>query len=628
MPITFVAIGTGDHHNLTYGAHAAITAADRVYVMAGPKSWMLTFLAELVGTTKLRSYMPASVAWGEWHTDPILTQIADEIAADDRAGLHVTLITAGDVSIYPNVAPIVPLLRERSLTWDVAPGVSFLNAIAGETGEPLIWEGENLFILGSGQIDDLEKALNLADVAVIYHPSGVNGLDQYVRTAPLASAHTIMVGVTGRDGSITDLRADITAKPGGLVLVRKPRANKKAIPYHLGPTAWDSRGRMIATAYPDTILIAEDGRPASLRRRHCFEHQPQDIRGLFVDSRDAIIISLKGFTKPPFGRTYLSCDGGASFSVALPLCCWGFDETPDGDLFGGVYHERGEPDLRCAVMWSGDGGATWSDVALPEWPSHGHVHHLAVDPGSGWLYAALGDVPKCRGIWRSRVIRPRIMRAAAVGESRIEISLLPGIGPGSRLVVPGHAREVVTVAAVAQEGTLLLTEPLAVSIESGTRLYLLDWVRVCHRPEDPLQFTGLAFHGNHIYLADDNGGARNPTRVAVWRFRDDDSEAHLPEAVLTPPPGSGWGVFFIETDCTGQLWAGIRPVGGQGQVWRSGNGTDWALAAIADQEDLPLWRGTHTFRDSSLGQTGDGRNLSPPGGGIVTTLLNRPLILR
>jgi len=58
----------------------------------------------------------------------------------------------------PDRGPLVPLLRSRGLRWAVVPGVSFLNAIAAETGEPLVRDGENLFILGSNDLGDLARA--------------------------------------------------------------------------------------------------------------------------------------------------------------------------------------------------------------------------------------------------------------------------------------------------------------------------------------------------------------------------------------------------------------------------------------------------------------------------------------
>jgi hypothetical protein len=438
-----------------------------------------------------------------------------------------------------------------------------------------------------------------------------------------------MVGVGGKQGSLTDLKANDAVETRGVILLRRtpPPATATAVAAHAGPSGWDSQGRLIAIAYPDRLLVAEDGKPSSLRPRYLFPDAPRDARGFFIDSRDTLFVSLKGFARPPFGRTYFSRDGGASFSLATPKCCWGFDEAPGGDLFAGVYHERSEPDAACALLWSGDCGATWCDVAPPEWAAQTHVHHLAVDPATGWLYATLGDEPSLRGVWRSRAIRPTVQATATVGADRLSIAAAAGVEPGNRLVVPSSPRQIITVAA-ADGPDLLLAEPLATSVAAGSRLYLLDWTLVCGRSDQPLQFAGLAFHAGHVYVADDNGSQRNPERVAVWRFRDaGDDAATTPEPALTPPAGAGWGVFFLERTRAGRLWAGVRPIQGQGQVWFSDNGQDWALAATAEAEDLPLWRGTHTFRDATLGQTGDGRFLSAPDGSLLTGYLNRSFVL-
>jgi len=90
-------------------------------------------------------------------------------------------------------------------------------------------------------------------------------------------------------------------------------------------------------------MVAEDGKPSSLRRCHTFPDRPHDARGFFIDSRGTIFAPLKGFVKPPFGRTYASRDCGASFSLAMPACYWGFDEAPGGDLFAGVITSGASP---------------------------------------------------------------------------------------------------------------------------------------------------------------------------------------------------------------------------------------------------------------------------------------------
>lgn len=155
------------------------------------------------------------------------------------------------------------------------------------------------------------------------------------------------------------------------------------------------------------------------------------------------------------------------------------------------------------------------------------------------------------------------------------------------------------------------------------RLFLLDWTLVCGRREWPLLFSGLAFREAYIYVGDDNNASANPDRVAVWRFRDSGSDDMAsPEPALKLPPGSGWGTFFRECDRFRRLWAGVRPIGGRGQVWCSSDGHDWRLVSMAAEESLPLWRGTHTFRDATLGQTGDGRSLSAPDATLLTARLS------
>ena len=68
--IHMVGIGLGVKEHLTVGAEQQLVRASRVYVMAAEDSWIVQFVADIVGKGKVRTYMPASVKWNSgWQHD-------------------------------------------------------------------------------------------------------------------------------------------------------------------------------------------------------------------------------------------------------------------------------------------------------------------------------------------------------------------------------------------------------------------------------------------------------------------------------------------------------------------------------------------------------------------------------
>jgi hypothetical protein len=334
---------------------------------------------------------------------------------------------------------------------------------------------------------------------------------------------------------------------------------------------------------------------------------------------------LKGNASGPFGATYVSRDHGSTFSRTLNRCCWGFDEDRAGNIFAGVYHERGEPDAECAIYWSADGAQTWRNISPDAWRAQTHVHHLAIDPATGWLYANLGDLPELRGCWRCRLQTVRVQQPAETGAGRIVLGEAFAIAPGTALLsCDGNGR--FTVARM-EETIAVLEEPLSFEIAGGSTWLVLDWI-VKMRSDRELQFTGLCFKDNFIYLADDNPASRNPECSLVYRAHDDGTASPVaPVSVLQAPKDSGWGIFFCELDRNGRIWIGCRPLRGKGHVFMSNDGLNWQSLARSRPEELISWRKTHTFRDSTIGQTGDGRFLSSPNGDILVSFLDKSLVV-
>ena len=149
-----------------------------------------------------------------------------------------------------------------------------------------------------------------------------------------------------------------------------------------------------------------------------------------------------------------------------------------------------------------------------------------------------------------------------------------------------------------------------------------EWVLKFGDTDNSTQYCGICFIDDQVFLADDNGPPRNPTRTLMYRGEDDGSDAVVvPAPVLEAQEDEGWGVFYFERHAEAALWAASRPIGGTGRVRRSDNGVDWTVITEAAQEDIPCWRGTHTFRDGTLGQTGDGRFLSDPDATVIVPRL-------
>jgi hypothetical protein len=322
----------------------------------------------------------------------------------------------------------------------------------------------------------------------------------------------------------------------------------------------------------------------------------------------------------------MSQDQGATFSLVLNRCCWGFDEDKAGNLFAGVYHEVRDPDAECALYWSRD-GVTWADIAPAAWRTQTHVHHIAVDPNSGWLYANLGDVPDLRGCWRCKLEPIRVSRAAAHGSAVLALESATTLSAGDELVIWADKPQRTTVVN-ADGATAQIAAPLETDITEGATGLVVRWIMKVQSEGEPLQFAGLCFKEGFIYLADDNPPSRNAENVVVYRAHDDGSDTPAaPQPVLQAAPGSGWGAFFCELDSKGRIWTATRPLNGKGNVLVSEDGTTWRSAAQATPEDLPCWRGTHTFRDASIGQTGDGRFLTGPNAEVLVSYLNKSLLV-
>ena len=639
--IHFVGIGLGLKKHLTIGGHEELKRSSFVYVMANENSWMVRFVSEIVGPEKVRSYMPRSVKWDSgWHKDKIFSKVVDEVEDLVADGKHISFAMAGDVAIYGNVADsIVPIFRERGLVWDVFPGVSFLNALSMLTGEPVVGESDNFMVTFAQTPMELDEIFIVANTVILYNPGGFEDLADYISSRNIVYARMIVHGVYGKESTYVDLIKDKRTKIKGIVILKRARENyqsserkytdfTRTLDFHIGSNGWNRKFELFALSYPNKLLWSSSGEPEHLRLLHTFPDNPSDVRGFFIDSKGYIYASLKGHNKGTFGRTYVSTDNGKSFEQVLGQSCWKFDEDRYGNIFAGVYHEKGEPNSSCSIFWSADSGRTWVDIASPEWVDQDHVHNIAVDPATDWLYVCLGDKISLRGCWRAKVTSAFINRSYPTGSKIIEIESITNeknLSVGDILYFANGFHAVIEAVSA---NHLKLRAPLDRPVSQGMRLLSVSWYHKIVDFDNSLQFTGLAFKNGSIFLGNDTGPGKSKTRVIVFKACDDGSDTpNVPFPVLQVERDYGWGCFYLEIDRQDRLWAYLRPIKGKGGIWVSKDGNSWVSIEETPEEDLPCWRGTHTYRDGTLGSTGDGRNLTGPDSQMIVPLLSRSKLI-
>lgn len=633
--LKIVSLGSGCIKNMTFAAAAALRGSDKVYIMAGEDTWMVQVLLHFVGRDNIRSYMPKSVKWTQWHNDPVLDKIALEIQNDLKKGLSLCLAVAGDVAIYSNFYPLAEKLEKKAISWEVIPGVSFLNALSVETKKPLVGEGQQLLIGHLDHGSDLNSWLKIADVIALYSPNTTTDLEKNINSSSLKTARAIVVSNDNRKPQAINLLKAKKMKFPGITLLERTidrRADINKLDEHFGQSAWDSQGRLFAVRYPNELWWSEGGDVKSLKFRYRIPGPPfHDPRCLFIDSNDSLYISVKNPKGDPFAQTLKSVDQGNTFKRVIDRCFWGMDQDSTGRIYGGVYHENNEPDAQCTVFVSCDQGQVWYDISSPSWHKQNHVHGLGIDPSTGWIYANLGDVDELDGCWRSKGIFSSVTEIGSEGECYVKVDSVEGFEIGDCIVICIEGKSICAHISNVKLDKLYLSEDIEFPFVVGGQSFIFknDWILKFQHPNVSFQFTGIAFKGDSIYLADDNGGKKNPDRVVVHMAADDGADnISRPSPALCSSESDGWGAFFICLDNKGVLWTGVRPYAGAGRLWRSEDGKNWESVLESKSEDLPLWRGTHTLRDATRGQVGDGRNLTSVSGGIIVPMTTSAIRLK
>lgn len=179
------------------------------------------------------------------------------------------------------------------------------------------------------------------------------------------------------------------------------------IPLHAGMNAWDSESRHFVSVFPGKVCRSLDG-GKTYDLVFTAPDGPDESRLLFVDSRDYVFSSCRGQTCGTKGRLYRSTDHGNSFEEIFGKPIWNMDEDADGVLYVGEYEHLPKLQGNAKLHKSVDGGENWINISPPTaWDNLHHIHNVRVDPATGWLYCAVGDIDGragvSTGLWRSRL---------------------------------------------------------------------------------------------------------------------------------------------------------------------------------------------------------------------------------
>ncbi|MBW2106655.1 MAG: right-handed parallel beta-helix repeat-containing protein, partial [Deltaproteobacteria bacterium] len=181
-------------------------------------------------------------------------------------------------------------------------------------------------------------------------------------------------------------------------IISNPRSNaEKSLTKFIGSTAGviASNGDIYANSNhtPNGIhKSTDDGETWTLKR--AWPGKPSYMN---IDSRDYIYYS-------PFGADvadadkglWRSIDGGDNWTRVLDLSAfansigiWGMDEDSSGHLYAGLYNNKSDAGHIAKIYKSIDNGGTFSEVYSSV--TYDHVHDIAVDLSTDYVYASLGD---------------------------------------------------------------------------------------------------------------------------------------------------------------------------------------------------------------------------------------------
>jgi hypothetical protein len=420
----------------------------------------------------------------------------------------------------------------------------------------------------------------------------------------------------------------------------------RAIPSHVGHSAWAANGGLYAIRYPNILMFAADGQAESLTDLATLP-KAVDCQSLFIDAAGNLYVSLLGMAggrrrrgkqqRPDRRKRRIrvrnallrSSDGGRSFTTVLPWAVWSMEQSRDGTLYAGTY-ERKDSKCGCRLFKSIDNGEHWLDISPPEWAAQHHVHGLGIDPDTGWLYANLGDRDGLDGCWRNRINANPLAEDAPLASPVLKLRVGHGFTVGEPVLVHDRTDLIRTNVAAVSGSSITLNHPLpfALAVSKGAVVASAAWIHKFRNDSADMQFIDIVFKNGRIYLSDDTPETGRSKRVVVWSALDDGGDTPvIPQPVLMTRGGRNFGAFFLRQASDGRLWTAMRPRLSDSFIWTSMDGESWTPVVRCTEEGKELWRHTRSLREATRAAIGDGRSLAGPDGRIIAAFGDGALCL-
>lgn len=162
--------------------------------------------------------------------------------------------------------------------------------------------------------------------------------------------------------------------------------------YHLGFFASEPEGAVLGARGGSLYRILDEGH--SLEKLHEFI---EPVQGIHVMQSGAVFVSTDADRWDPEKpcRIYRSVDQGATFELVKTIragCAlwWSMADDRQGNLYLGEYGPRGRGQSK-RVWKTEDYGATWRVVFTAPDSEGVHIHRVAVDPYTDFLWVTHGD---------------------------------------------------------------------------------------------------------------------------------------------------------------------------------------------------------------------------------------------
>ena len=149
------------------------------------------------------------------------------------------------------------------------------------------------------------------------------------------------------------------------------------------------------------VKLSSDGKKAITLHRFS-----DSIRSVHVDISDVIYVATDTDHWNPDtpSNLYRSFDLGKTFTLVKTIyggsiLWWSLTSTSDGRIYASEYGPQ-EPAMSKRIWASNDHGNSWAIIFQADESSKLHIHRIAVDPYTGYLWATTGDGEN-RGIYKT-----------------------------------------------------------------------------------------------------------------------------------------------------------------------------------------------------------------------------------